>query len=279
MNRIKAIFISTAITLWAVFSYLFIKELVMGDFSYYFPGFGLASVVPFGFFLFFMAGKPPARTSRSLTMLTLSIAFGTLLVAAGVYRQQVPGVYLYLSLASMVLWLLYVFWYSALPVARGQLKPGDKLPELNFIEDGQVFSTTSLRGKKVIYLFYRGNWCPLCMAQVKEITARYQELHSRGVEVCLISPQPARLTAALAGKMAVAFRFLTDKNNAMARKLQIDHQQGTPLGMEVLGYASDTVLPTVMITDEEGRIAFVDQTDNYRLRPEPETFLRVIDDM
>ncbi len=45
-----------------------------------------------------------------------------------------------------------------------------------------------------------------------------------------------------------------------------------------MGYDSDTVLPTVIITDEKGKIIFVDLTDNYRVRPEPETFLQIIDE-
>ena len=49
-----------------------------------------------------------------------------------------------------------------------------------------------------------------------------------------------------------------------------------PLGMEIFGYKSETVLPTVIITDEEGKILFLDQTDNYRVRPEPETFFEVL---
>ena len=36
-------------------------------------------------------------------------------------------------------------------------------------------------------------------------------------------------------------------------------------------------LPTVIITDAKGKIVFADLTDNYRVRPEPETFLKVID--
>lgn len=47
------------------------------------------------------------------------------------------------------------------------------------------------------------------------------------------------------------------------------------MGMEVLGYDSDTVMPTVIMTDATGKILFADLTDNYRLRPEPETFLKV----
>ena len=46
--------------------------------------------------------------------------------------------------------------------------------------------------------------------------------------------------------------------------------------MELLGYDPDTVLPTVIITDASGKIIFVDLTDNYRVRPEPETFIQVL---
>jgi hypothetical protein len=51
---------------------------------------------------------------------------------------------------------------------------------------------------------------------------------------------------------------------------------GLPFGMQLLGYDSDTVMPTVIITDDEGKIIFADLTDNYRVRPEPETFMRVL---
>ena len=97
------------------------------------------------------------------------------------------------------------------------------------------------------------------------------------MEVVLISPQPHKNSKELARKMAVDFHFLTDDKNSMARRLGLDHKSGVPFGMEVLGYDSETVLPTVIITDEQGKILFLDQTDNYRLRPEPATFLQVID--
>jgi hypothetical protein len=46
----------------------------------------------------------------------------------------------------------------------------------------------------------------------------------------------------------------------------------------MLGYDSETILPTVVIADGEGKIILADQTDNYRIRPEPETFLRAFDE-
>lgn len=66
--------------------------------------------------------------------------------------------------------------------------------------------------------------------------------------------------------------FLRDKNNTAAKQLGILQKWGTPMGMQMLGYESDTVLPTVVLTDERGNITFSDQTDNYRVRPEPEAF-------
>jgi hypothetical protein len=66
--------------------------------------------------------------------------------------------------------------------------------------------------------------------------------------------------------------FLRDRDNTAAELLGIRHKWGTPMGLQALGYASDTVLPTVILTDAQGNILFSDQTDNYRVRPEPKSF-------
>ena len=70
--------------------------------------------------------------------------------------------------------------------------------------------------------------------------------------------------------------FFQDKNNSAASELGIIAPSGTPMGLQLLGYSSDTAMPTVIISDTDGEILFVDQTDNYRVRPEPELFLEVL---
>jgi hypothetical protein len=35
-------------------------------------------------------------------------------------------------------------------------------------------------------------------------------------------------------------------------------------------------MPTVIITDPDGTILFADETDNYRVRPEPGLFLEIV---
>jgi len=114
------------------------------------------------------------------------------------------------------------------------------------------------------------------MAQIKEIAVQYQQLADHGVQIVLISPQPHKHTQKLAQRFEVPFIYLVDSGNKVARQLNLLAKNGLPFGMQLLGYDSDTVMPTVIITDDEGKIIFADLTDNYRVRPEPETFMRVL---
>ena len=113
------------------------------------------------------------------------------------------------------------------------------------------------------------------MAQVEEIARQYRELQTRGVEVFLISPQSHKRTRWLAQRFDVPIRFCVDAGNQVANLLGIEHIRGVPAGMP--GYGTDTVLPTVLIVDENRKIIFADLTDNYRVRPEPSTFLAALD--
>lgn len=184
-----------------------------------------------------------------------------------------------LALGAWLGFLLYAYWFSTfggrLPSAR--LSVGEALPHFTLKSAGGASVTSAqLTDRPAILIFFRGNWCPLCMAQIKELAARYRDLSDLGVRVALISPQPHGNTMALAEKFKVNFDFLTDEGNAAARVLGIENANGTPMGMQMFGYANDTVLPTVVITGSDGKVVWTHQTDNYRIRPEPDTYLEVL---
>ena len=174
--------------------------------------------------------------------------------------------------------LLYIFWYSRFDAAPATLAAGQKLPAFTLIDaQGRRVHSAELTERPAVWMFFRGNWCPLCMAQIREIAAEYRALQQRGVELLLVSPQPERNTAELARRFDVPLRFFTDRDNAAARTLGIVVDGGLPAGLQALGYDADVPRPTVLITDAGGRIVYSDLTDNYRIRPEPGEFLRVID--
>lgn len=173
----------------------------------------------------------------------------------------------------------YLYWYSEFGVSKSRfLSVGQPLPRFAaFTRGGRAVDSRSLTGSPALILFYRGNWCPVCTAQIDELARDYQELSSRGIRVVLISPQPDGHSEALAKKVALPFEFWEDRGNAAAQRLNIVDPAGLPLGMEALGYGSETPIPTAILVDAQGVILYSDQAENYRIRPEPGAYLQAFD--
>ncbi len=240
----------------------------------------LLSSLAFLWTIGYLATSGKARTSANLHAL-VGVSIAAVLLGF-IALEQAPAeagqALLYTCLSSLGN-LAYVFWFSRLERDHNPaLDPGQPLMKFTLHNlAGEKLSSKDLIGKPTIYLFYRGSWCPICVAQVKEIAQQYRELQERGVRVALISSQPEKMTQDLSKRFDVPMDFYVDPKNHAATKLGIVHPYGLPFGMQPLGYEKDTVFPTVIITDAQGSILFSDQTDNYRVRPEPETFLRVLD--
>jgi len=106
--------------------------------------------------------KNVARTSRRLTGILILAVVGLCVALSDVWWKGDwrPGA---AGAVGLVLLSIYVFWYSRL--ARGVnaiLKVGSPLPPFQAeSEAGEPVSSTSFLGHRVLFLFYRGNWCPL----------------------------------------------------------------------------------------------------------------------
>jgi peroxiredoxin len=236
------------------------------------------SALPLPFLMLRLLVKPVERTSENLPLLLLLSSVGVMIPAWEQFMEGVVGWGpLSVALVNAVIMLLYVFWYSRFGrIESVQLAVGAKLPAFRLRNaEGDEVASDDLLGSPAVLLFYRGNWCPLCMAQIREIAGRYREMNDLGVKVALISPQPDEYSKNLADKHDVPFHFLIDAENRFAESLGIAINHGVPVGV-MGGYARDTVMPTVVVTNANGTIVFSDQTDNYRVRPEPDVFLAIL---
>jgi peroxiredoxin len=195
------------------------------------------------------------------------------------FQPQIKADFLALALAEtgFVLHISYLLWYSSFKRPKqSNLKIGKVLPSFNVYKSDEKFSSGSFYGHPTILIFYRGNWCPFCMAQIKELSQQYRQLVASGVKIILISPQPEHITETLARRFNVPFLFLTDINNKAAKKLGIDHTHGVPKGLELIGYNSDTVYPTVIVTNTRGEILYLDESKTLSDRPEPKEYLNIL---
>lgn len=278
-NKLKSVFVMVLINAAVIIMFYTLYLFYRNDFLLANIGQFLVSFTISFLFIKAMTLHNTPRTSANLWFRTFIIFIGLLINLYGIKSQNLKIDYALPSAFLLLGWLAYVFWYSKFGKRSSSiLQTGKILPNFN-LEDinHKKVNTSTFKGNPNIFMFYRGNWCPLCMAQIKEIAGQYQELEKRGVNLNLISPQPHRFTKGLAKKYSVNFNFLVDVNNKAAKKLGIFHKNGLPFGMQVLGYDSNTVMPTVIVTDKNGKILFADLTDNYRVRPEPDTFFKVLD--
>lgn len=73
--------------------------------------------------------------------------------------------------------------------ARHLLDNGDALPDLRLpsVSDGMVSLRDAIAGAWSVVLFYRGNWCPFCNAQLAAFARRLPQLEQLGVHIIAIS--------------------------------------------------------------------------------------------
>lgn len=162
MNPLKSLFISaymSALVGALVWSGLSLVETPsrLGHW-----GVVLASGVPLLFFARLLLA-PVARTSRSLRWLPLAGLGGTVLSLAVDGFGSTSAV---AAVNGLMLTLGYIHWYSRFQDRdTALLAVGRSLPDLTLQAiDGQALNTAALTRQTALWLFYRGNWCPLCMA-------------------------------------------------------------------------------------------------------------------
>ena len=272
MNLLKSVFISAFVSWLTLISIYAITQLVSGTEPLLsWLGLTLTAFSPLAFFLKAFLFKSP-RTPRHPLEYSILSGLGVAVTMAMSFRygEAAGSIHVWAGM-TLLAWVSYLRWYSVFRARDSiALKTGSKLPDFKLETlEGHEVSSESFREKPHLLLFYRGNWCPFCTAQIEELAANYQQLEDMGVNVILISPQPIGKNQNLAARFDVPMTFYRDRDGAAAKQLGIQHKWGTPMGMQVLGYESHSVLPTLLLTDAQGLIILSDQTDNYRVRPEP----------
>lgn len=271
MNFLKRFYVLPYLAvLFVVFMYSLYQVILLGDRPMIFL---LVATAPMLFFMLALVVFDKPRTKNHLIHELVS---GVVVSLAALYyvNWQIAAVCFVLGVLGVA---AYDFWYSALDRQLDVLQSGKQLPAISFWEDDHQLSFEQLVEKPAVWLFVRGNWCPLCVAQVKELADSYKKIAHSGAEVFVISAQSQKEIRKMASSLSVPIRFLQDKDLASSKKLGVVHEGGLPVGM--LGYEEDTIMPTVLITQAGGEIYYSDQTSNYRVRPEPEALLAEIGKM
>jgi peroxiredoxin len=269
IRMIKRFYVEATATIGLALIAVSVSSVATGG-SLWWLGVVVAWLAPLGYFGYLLVAKPSTHSRHLWPLYAWSTAGSLAAIAAGPMAATFAVIAVFAILG-------YAYWYSRQHVPAPVLTVGAALPDFPLTAlDGSAVSSSVLTSKPHVILFYRGNWCPFCMVQVRELAAQYRELEARGVAVALISPQRSADTAELATRFDIPMEFYVDEGGVAAAVLDLTQAGGTPM-IYGAGTNGDTVVPTVVITDSTGRVVWLEHADNHRIRPEPRTFLEVLD--
>jgi peroxiredoxin len=215
------------------------------------------------------------KTWRALTIATAGAILAVLGNSAGAPFAAATGL---LGTFGLATFFAYALWQVQLEQRPSpMLALGGRLPPLELVDtEGTVVTTRDLRGSPSVIIFHRGSFSPRCVGQLRSFAAHGPAFVALGAKVWIVSADPPAEARALAARLGPGFACLIDEGSRAARALQIAHPYSAPLGLRLLGFAAESALPTVLVTDTRGVIRFVRQASDGRARTHPRSVIEAL---
>jgi len=169
------------------------------------------------------------------------------------------------------------------------LKPGDKAPNFELPDPrGRTFILAErLAQGPVVLVFYRGRWCPYCIAQLEELEKTRPEFEALKTTIAAISPQKLQHSGFTAEQHQLRFNLLTDSGNEVARQYGVAwplpdslvaHYRGVFVNLENANAAKDWVLPmpAAFVIAPDGGIVWSQVHADFTHRAEPSSVLEAV---
>jgi peroxiredoxin len=160
---------------------------------------------------------------------------------------------------------------------------GSPLPEAELLDvHGNTIRLSEARGgKPAVIVFYRGAWCPFCNIALRTYQAELvPALDEMGIVLIAISPQKPDGSLSMQQINSLTFTVASDPGNQLAGKLGIlspsrseeARAASAALGADVAAANADGTdavpMPTTIVVDVGGTIAWIDVHANYTTRSE-----------
>ncbi|HEX6781443.1 MAG TPA: redoxin domain-containing protein [Solirubrobacterales bacterium] len=130
---------------------------------------------------------------------------------------------------------------------------GDSAPDFTLRDqDGEKISLSDFRGRKVLLIFYPGDFSPVCGDQLSIYQEVKPEIEAKGVEMIGVSVDSFFAHKAFQEKLGIDTRLLSD----FEPKGEVARAYGSYV--EKMGFANRTLV----LVDEEGAVAWTHEADN-----------------
>jgi len=126
---------------------------------------------------------------------------------------------------------------------------GKSVPKFELNDaDGNVFSSTDLRGKKYVIYFYPKDFTPGCTIEADEFSKDYKKFQKAGIEIVGISKDDVESHKKFCKKMKIPYILLADTKMTVSKLFGVWGKKKF-MGREYMGINRSTFL-----VNENGKI-------------------------
>ncbi len=162
------------------------------------------------------------------------------------------------------------------------LKVGDKMPSFVLPNAlGKLVKIEDLLVKKwLVISFYRGQWCPFCQLELRNLQKNLQKIEGTPATLVAISPQSPDNSLSTVQKNALTFEVLSDKDSKVGKKFNVVytvpdylHQVFQKNGVDGQYINSEGKMqlptPSIFVVDNQGIIRMRSIETNFTQRVDP----------
>ena len=174
-------------------------------------------------------------------------------------------------------------------LARNALPEGASAPPFELKnQDGKPVRSAELLAKgRLVVCFFRGRWCPFCVAQLEALNLILARIEQAGASLVAISPQTVQQSFFMRDQHRLRFPLLSDARSEVARQFGLtyrvpDYQQAIFRKVFInLPFVNgddswELPVPATYVIARDGRVAFAAIDVDYRNRLEPDAILTAL---
>lgn len=174
------------------------------------------------------------------------------------------------------------------------LKAGEKAPDftLRDHEGNPLTLSLALIDGPVVVTFFRGNWCPICAAQLKALDIEIEKFKDLGAQVVAISAQLPDETAQTHARFGITMPILSDTGMAVTKLYGVEWQMPEAIRLKteeflqakqqktLADYQGDAGLslpvPATYVIAQDGTVVYAFADKDYKQRAHPTTLLQAL---
>jgi peroxiredoxin len=159
------------------------------------------------------------------------------------------------------------------------LDKGAKLPKLTLKSaDGKPYDlNAAVAQKPTVLIFYRGEWCTICMRQLRGLQGILEELTNAGYQLLAVSPDKPEELVITIDKVQLTYTLLSDSDASAIQAFGLPFEAASTQFKTLERYSGAThhalPIPAVFILGTDGTIKFAHFDPDFKVRINPSELL------